>query len=629
MESYRCFPFAAVCGQERVKKALILNVINPNIGGVLISGEKGTAKSTLVRGLANIIGDRAVINLPLNITEDRLVGSVDINKAIQYGRKELEEGILKKAHHQFLYIDEVNLLSAYIVNILLEVASTGVNIIEREGISYQHDSKFSLIGSMNPEEGTLGSQFIDRFGLYVETKGEEDLNIRLEIMKRRLAYEKNPEGFCKSWAVASKAVEMNIREATNLLNYVRITEADYQLASDIGKEGRCAGHRAEIILIEAARAIAAFNKRTYITQEDMKEASFYVLPHRMREQVSIEEVIEKNKASDSLAENRAEESHHQNHSGEIDSSADKPISNGDYDGDSEHGDSSAEGSVSSHTVEDIEAFGEDLSMDMVWQSRFAVKGSGKRNKVKTDSKEGRYIRYRIPKGRPKDIAFDATFRIAACSQGGRNREGLSLVIRSGDIREKVREKHTGATILFVVDASGSMGAKRRMGAVKGAVLSLLNDAYQKRDNVGIIAFRKDGADTLLNITRSVDLAQKCLTNLPTGGKTPLASGLYKAYELLKIDRIKNADALQYIVLVSDGKGNVPLFSENAIEDAYHVGEKIRNENIKSMVLDTENGYIQLGFAKKLAEKMDSAYIKMNHISSKEIEDNVKGFIRTV
>ncbi len=237
------------------------------------------------------------------------------------------------------------------------------------------------------------------------------------------------------------------------------------------------------------------------------------------------------------------------------------------------------------------------------------------------------MKYRLPKGKTRDIAFDATIRIAACHQKNRNKGTLAVRVNAEDIREKVREKRTGATILFAVDASGSMGAQKRMGAVKGAVLSLLNDAYQKRDSVGIIAFREDKAEVLLNITRSVDLAQRCLKSLPTGGKTPLAIGLERSYEILKTERIKNPDVLQYLILVSDGKANISIKSDNPLQESLAIAEKIRYEGIKSMVIDTESGYIQFGFAKDLADKMESKYLKLENLSQEDIKFNVKELIQ--
>lgn len=633
MNTYNCFPFAAVCGQEKVKKALILAVINPRIGGVLLSGEKGTAKSTLVRGLAQIMADTELINLPLNITEDRLVGSIDMGKAIQYGQKELEEGLLRKAHNQFLYVDEVNLLSPHIAGILLEVASTGINTIEREGISCSHPARFVLVGSMNPEEGVLSPQFLDRFGLYTEVRGEMEITARAEIMQRRLAYEKNPQAFWAQWQEASQALSNQIQRSKEILEEVQVPEEGYKLAAELAKTGRCAGHRAEIILVETARALAALAQRTELIADDIREAATYVLPHRLREPLIIEEVMTREpemsreegdspeeSAGDPEGEERDPEQDEEGPEERRDPEPEKPEDRAIETGMSEM-------TAASEKIEGIEKHGETLSLQILPGNKLAPQGSGKRNKVRTDSRQGRYVRYRLAHGPLQDIAFDATFRAAAGKQAYRDKGELALAVKAEDLREKVREKRTGATLLFVVDASGSMGAQRRMGAVKGAILSLLNDAYQKRDSIGMIAFRKDGAEVLLNITRSVDLAQKCLETLPTGGKTPLAAGLAKAYELLKVERIKNPDALQYIILVSDGKANLPLFGEHALKDAMTIGKKIRHEGIRSMVLDTENGYMQFGFAKELADAMGSVHLKLQNITKAEIEGKVKHVLK--
>ena len=614
-----CFPFLAVKGQERIKKALILNVINPKIGGVLISGEKGTAKSTLVRGLSNILSDIRVVNLPLNVTEDRLVGSIDIKKAIDEGKKGLDSGILKDAHNQILYIDEVNLLSEYIVNILLEVTSSKTNNVQREGISVSHPSDFILIGSMNPEEGILRSQFIDRFGLYVEAISEDDRDTRTEIIKRRLEYEKNPKLYCKKWQKENENLKLMMYKSKEILKSIKISKENFEFAASISKEGRCAGHRAEIILIETSRAIAALNSNSVIEEDYIKEAATYVLPHRLREEICIDEITsEQNEPSISNDYNQDAE----NHNDEIQEN----INN--LDGRSlENKNESSLGEEIEDNIEDIQEINEKLTINVAFDVKKDVKGSGKRNKVKTDIKQGRYIKYKIPHGKINDIAIDATLRIAACSQKKRQNNGLAINIKTEDLREKVREKRTGAIILFLVDASGSMGAKKRMGAVKGAVLSLLNDAYQKRDSVGVMAFRKDSADVLLNITRSVDLAQKCLKDISTGGKTPLALGLYKAYEILRTNKIKNKDALQYLVIVSDGKANVGLKTNNCLEDALSIAENIKADGIKSMVIDTESGYIQYGFAKELSKKLDSSYVKISNINKFEIESSIKDLIK--
>ncbi|MBE6064239.1 cobaltochelatase subunit CobN [Clostridium cochlearium] len=283
MERNYVYPFAAVIGQEKVKKALILNVINPSIGGVLISGEKGTAKSTLVRGLANLMKNMQVIDLPLNVTEDKLLGTIDIEKAIVKGERSFESGILKKAHGNILYVDEVNLLSEHIVNCLLEVSASGVNHVEREGISFKHPSNFVLVGTMNPEEGNLRSQFLDRFGLYLDVKGSMDLSERKEIIKRRLKYEENPVDYINVWKEETEKLLNKILKAKNCLKKVKVSESVMNIAAQISNEANCSGHRAELVIVETAKAISAFDNRKNITIEDVKEAAELALPHRMRE----------------------------------------------------------------------------------------------------------------------------------------------------------------------------------------------------------------------------------------------------------------------------------------------------------------------------------------------------------
>lgn len=614
-----CFPFSAIFGQDRVKKALILNLVNPNIGGVLISGEKGTGKSTIVRGLSNISKSKAVVELPLNITEDRLVGSIDLKKAIVHGEKGFEKGILYRAHNQILYIDEINLLSEHIVNILLEVMSREVNVVEREGISYSHPSKFILIGSMNPEEGILRPQLLDKFGLYVEVKGVMDIEDRMDIVRRCMDYENSPVEFSLSWMEENNIIEEKIDVAKEVIQDIEIDDDSLSFAVSLAEEGNCAGHRGEIVLIETAKAIAALDQRKFITKKDIEEAASFVLPHRLKEAMTLETKAEPStnrKAEDRENDNVSSENNH-NETNCVNSNQERPL---EREGDLEDEEEIKE------SIDDIVETNKPLSINIDFTDKVSNEGSGKRSKVKTNTHKGRYIKYTFPKDKVKDIAFDATLRSAVSKQKNRDKNGLAICIKEEDLREKVREKQTGATILFAVDASGSMGARRRMGAVKGAVLSLLNDAYQKRDNIGIVVFRKDKAEVMLNITRSVDLAEKCLRNLPTGGKTPLAAGLYISYQILKTDKIKNPDSLQYLIVVSDGKANVPLKTNNPLQDAFDLGEKIRNEGIKTMVIDTEDNYIEYGFSKDLAEKMDSDYIKITQISKTDVETSVKSLL---
>lgn len=637
------YPFAAVIGQDEVKKALILNIINPSIGGVLISGEKGTAKSTVVRGLAQLMQDMKVVDLPLNITEDRLVGTIDIEEAITKGERNFQPGILKKAHKNILYIDEVNLLSEHIVNCLLEVSSLGINTVEREGISYRHKSKFVLVGTMNPEEGNLRSQFLDRFGLYLDVKGSNNVVERKEIIRRRLKYEENPIEYINEWKDESNKILNKILKGKEYLKKVEVSENVMKLAVEFSKKANCSGHRAELVIIETAKAIAAFENRKNITANDIKEAAKLALPHRVREvppknesqenydedQESDDDNLEKNEDENNQGDNKEQtetenntESQDFNQKEDDKNNRDEDTSNGKESLENEEK-KDKENSSENDVVDDIGRIFTAKSLNIHTMDRKKRRGSGKRSRTKTDLAQGRYIRYTFSKEKPKDIAFDATLRAAAPYQKVREKHGLAVAIGKNDFREKVREKRTGSTILFIVDASGSMGAKKRMAAVKGAIVSLLTDAYQKRDKVGMIAFRKKEAEVLLGITRSVELAEKSLKTLPTGGKTPLASGLSKGYEILKAHKKKDPDMVPVMVLVSDGRANSSKSEGDPFKEAINMANIISKEGIQTIVIDTEQDFIKLGLAKEIAQAMDAEYYKLEDLEAGEIAGAIR------
>lgn len=638
------FPFAAVMGQEMVKKALILNLINPQIGGVLLAGEKGTAKSTLVRNLGQIAPNMEVVDLPLNATEDRVIGSIDIEKTISLGKRAFGSGILKKADGNILYIDEVNLLSEHIVNSILEVAASGVNHIEREGISIEHPARFVLIGTMNPEEGFLRSQFLDRFGLYVAVEGSKNSVERKEIIKRRLAFEHNTAGFVKTWEGNTEMLKNQIQEARKNLAAVKISETVFKLTADIVNKAYCAGNRAELVMIETARALAALAGRQNINIDDIKEAAELALPHRKREKPNDPQEPQQNDQSDEAPEEQPEENQQDDQEDEQNDAGDdsedqsqpeaseSPETGADETDDNDADDADKEESEPpeqpdlNELLDQIDAIGrtfmiKNLNIKAVDHKK--RKGEGKRIKTKTDAKKGQYIKSAIPRNKINDLAFDATLRAAAPYQRVREDNGLALIIKTEDLREKLREKRTGSTIVFVVDASGSMGAKKRMETVKGAVVSLLTDAYQKRDRVGLVSFRKKDAEVLLNITRSVDMAEKCLRDLPTGGKTPLAAGLLKGYQVIKNEQRKNKDLLPILVLVSDGRTNAALMAGDPFTEAQEMGRRIAGEGIQTIVVDTEVEFIKLGLAKQLAAAMGARYYRIEDLEADVLAEAVR------
>lgn len=595
------FPFVAVEGQEKLKKALLLNYINPKIGGLLIRGEKGTAKSTLVRALGELFPERKFINMPLHITEDNLLGSLDVEKTIRFGRKIFQEGLLQKVHGGILYIDEINLLGESILAILLEVLSRGRCYIEREGFSLSYDSEFVLIGSMNPEELELKASLIDKFGLYVEVEGSKDILERMNIIKKCLDYERNPEFFSKQYKEEERVLKQKIEQARNKLKEIQVQETIMNMAVRMVEEANTEGNRAEIILLETAKAIAAFDKRSYLNFEDMKEAATYVLVHRRRKERKTEELFkrspEEQEKERTLEEVQAQE---EQQGMEREQEFVPP----------------KEKEESTFSIGDTFAVKELVHKKTLHLKK--RRGSGKRLKTTTFLKQGRDIKSGFPKRKMEDFAFAATIRAAAPHQKRREKKFVKISIQKEDIRIKIREKRIGTHILFVVDSSGSMGAKKRMRAVKGAIFSLLQDAYEKRDKVALVAFRKKSAEELLSMTRSIELAKKQLQNLATGGKTPLAEGLFKAYQLIRQLKKKDGEIYPLLVLISDGRANISLHGRDPIEESLEMARKIKKEGISSVVIDTEEGFTLLEMAKNISEAMGAEYYRLENIQAEDM-----------
>lgn len=629
------FPFVAVEGQDKVKKALLLNVINEKIGGLLINGEKGTAKSTLVRGLGKILSDKKIINLPLNITEDNLVGSIDIEKTLKSGKKFFQEGLLKKCHGNILYIDEVNLLGESIISTILEVMSREKNYVEREGISFSHPTKFILVGTMNPEEGDLRPQLLDKFGLYVNAVSSENILERVNIVKKRLLYEEDPLKFSNSYSEDEKLLKENIMHAREKLKIIKVSEQIMNIAVKIVEEANCLGNRAEIILIETAKAIAAFDKRTYLNIDDLKEAASFVLPHRTnpKNETISNNQENQNSTTDNNIDNKTENTNdresieeNSNLSNSFHDNRENTV-NEEENNKKMNLEKKEKNQNSLDTTEENFDIGEIFKTKNIFLSEtkdsHKRNGTGKRCKTRSSSLQGRYIKSTIVKGKIKDFALDASIRAAAPFQHNKTDNSLMIEIRKEHIRVKQRERRTGISILFVVDSSGSMGVKKRMEAVKGAILSLLKDAYEKRDRVGMVSFRRDRAEELLPFTRSIDLAQKKLEKLSTGGKTPLAEALRKAYNIVKKEVKKDKKSLPVIIFLSDGKANFSLYGKDPIAESLELAKKIRNEKIKCVVIDTEEGFIKLELAKTLSENMGADYYKLDNIKTEDLVQFVK------
>lgn len=657
------YPFTAIVGQERMKKALILNIINPKVGGVLIRGEKGTAKSTAVRALANLLPEIEVVegckfrcnphnmhemceeclekvktgilsissdkmkvtDLPVSATEDRVVGTLDIEHAIKKGEKRFEPGVLALAHRGILYVDEINLLDDHLVDVLLDSAAMGINTVEREGISFSHPANFVLVGTMNPEEGELRPQLLDRFGLCVDIKGIRDVTRRVELIKYRLRYETDPEAFAASWQAVESELCEQILLAQKLISEVRISDNMLELISQICVDMGVDGHRADITMMKTSITLAAFNGRTDVLEEDVKEAAELVLSHRMRskpfdnhsdKQDKLDESIEKHREKQKKNEKERNKQEHQKqeHKENPEMSHEQPE---EQQPDNPQDQTGGQPNASSETVF---AMGESYQIKQFAPEfhRSNRKGSGRRSKTLTGSKQGRYIKSAIPHEKTTDLAFDATLRAAAPFQSVRENNGNAIIIHSSDFRKKIREKKIGNLVLFIVDASGSMGAQQRMVASKGAVLSMLLDAYQKRDKVGLIAFKGESAELLLPPTSSVELAQKHLQEMPTGGKTPLSHGLMKGYETIQAELRRDPDTCPFMVLISDGRANVSMNGESPFQETISIASLFRDQGIQSAVIDTESSMIKFGLAQEVSNALGARYLALEDLKADSI-----------
>ena len=624
------YPFTAIVGQEKAKKALLLNLICPQIGGALLSGQKGTAKSTLIRSLEQLMVDIKVKTIPLSATEDRVVGTVNIEEALLNGKQVYEPGILAEAHENILYIDEVNLLPDSIVSTVLDAASMAVNNIEREGLSYSHSCEFILFGSMNPEEGDMKPQILDRFGFFAELTGSMNKEERIEIIKRRIAYEENPIEFNKQFEKEDKELVKKVDIAKKMFKEVVISDDLIELIAKLNLEAFAAGHRGDIALTLGAMANAAFNRRKNVNLEDVKELADLALPHRFRNppQDFKDTTPEENEECPEDQPDNQSETHEdgdtqeQEQTEELLPEVSEDLSE-EIDNESNEGRGEEENTSQEEQFEIGDVFKVRDILGDAFSKRMTSGGCGRRNKTVSSTRIGRYIRYRIPKGKVTDVAFDATLRSAAPYQNSRERGDLFISIKREDIREKVREKRVGSTIIFLVDASGSMGVERRMVEAKGAILSLLKDAYQNRDSVGMMTFRGNNAEMILSPTRSIDLAYKKLGDIKVGGKTPLALGIKSSVDLIRGLKAKKSDIQPILIIISDGRGNVPLTEKNLIEEIQGISIDASREKIKFMVIDTETGFLKLELAKKMAENLNATYFKLDEMRDGELAEKIK------
>ncbi len=666
------YPFTAIIGQEPMKTALLLNAVDPSIGGVLISGHKGTGKSTAVRALGQILpeieivegcpfncspddsdamedeclerftrGEKLprtkrsmpVVELPLSATEDRVVGTLHIEHALRTGKRRFEPGLLAAANRGILYVDEVNLLDDHLVDMLLDAASSGVNIVEREGISFSHPSRFILIGTMNPEEGELRPQFLDRFGLCVKVKGLDDINERKEVIRQRIAFEQNPEGFLKKWYEFEKVVAGQILYARKILPNIRMPDEMLEMAVRLSTEVEVHGHRSDITILKAARALAALLEKDEVQRRHIADAAGFVLPHRISTPLSSPQALDEklNAALVRIVEDAP--------AGKEEIQSEYLLDEIDRQTPSAHGASNINALFSLFKKKEKEKMfdaDESVCVADIEIEELKTRGSavGRRTRVRTTSHSGRYVRA-VPLREGEcsfDVAVDATLRASLVRQaqtGGEPPPSVSIIPE--DLRKKVRTRPRNTLIIFAVDASDSMGSGTfaRMAAAKGSVIALLTGAYQKRNRVGLVAFRNECAQVLLSPTSSITLAKDRLRQLPTGGATPFSDGLMKAWQLVKTERAKDPDIKPILVVISDGDANVPLESgrilsdRKVLEEVCGLARQIQKDQIHSIAIDTKPRSERSDRMQRIAESLGATYHHIDRLRAKNVIEAVQ------
>jgi magnesium chelatase subunit D len=624
------FPFSAIVAMDDMRLALILNAISPAIGGVLVRGEKGTAKSTAVRALTAVLppvevvagcrfscspaapdpqcpdgphpaGAQAqtratrLVELPVGATEDRLTGSLDVGRALTEGVTSFQPGLLAAAHRGVLYVDEVNLLHDHLVDLLLDAAALGTSYVERDGVSVQHAARFLLVGTMNPEEGELRPQLLDRFGLTVEAVAPRDPATRAEVVRRRMAFDADPATFTARFADEEMQIAASIVAAQARLSSVVVDDAVLTRIAEVCASFGVDGLRADIVIARAAAAHAAWRGATAVSREDIRAAARLALPHRRRRNPFDAPGLDEQQLDDALGEDGPDdEPDPQPPDAGPGEDGNPPPPNG-------QAPTEAPGAGGRESVAATGATFRARRLEVPGKGHGA---SGRRSRAYTDG--GHTVGARPPQSVLRDLHLTATLMASAPHQVRRGRAGPGLVLDRADLRERRREGRESNLVLFLVDASGSMAARRRMEAVKGAVLSLLLDAYQRRDKVGLVCFRGAGAQLLLPPTSSVDAAARRLATMPTGGQTPLTAGLTEAHATLRRERLRDPQRRPLLVVVTDGR-------HTAGGDPQAVALRLRHDGVASVVVDCESGPVRLRLAGALAQALGGEYLSLNDL----------------
>ncbi|SCF30941.1 magnesium chelatase subunit D [Micromonospora echinospora] len=678
MLTVRSYPFSAVVGMDDMALALSLCAVSPGIGGVLVRGEKGTAKSTAVRALTALLPPVEVVagcrfscdpaaadprcpdgphpepvaaqvrparlvELPVGASEDRVLGALHLERALSEGVTAYDPGLLAGAHRGLLYVDEVNLLHDHLVDVLLDAAAMGRATVEREGVSVTHAARFVLVGTMNPEEGELRPQLLDRFGLTVEVAASRDPQVRAEVMRRRLAYEADPDAFAARYADADAALGERVAEARALLPKVELDDDTVLRIAALCAAAQVDGMRADLVIARTAMAHAAWCGRTDVQVGDVRVAARLALPHRRRRNPFDPPQQDEAELERALHEAGLDEPPPPPEDPEPPEGPDGPGGPDDPDGPEDPGGPGGAGPDDSTTGDETPPDGQRTGGEpspsgsgpaadtpptpagAPYRARLlTVAGTGagtagRRSAAVTSV--GRTVGTVRPNGpasgRPHLVA---TLRAAAPHQRARGRRGPGVLVRPGDVRLPVRQGRESNLILFCVDASGSMGARQRIGAVKAAVLSLLLDAYQRRDKVGLVTFRATDAELTLPPTSSVDVAAARLEALPTGGRTPLAEGLLRAREVLRVEAIRDPRRRPLLVVVTDGRATA---GPEALSRAMRSARLLAADGVPAVVVDCEQGRIRMRLAAELAATLAGEHLPLSDVAAPTLTQAVR------
>jgi magnesium chelatase subunit D len=643
------YPFTAIVGQEEMKLALLLNVVDPLIGGILIMGHRGTGKSTAVRALSDLLPQITVVaecpyncdpndvcddcsqrsevttkqtavpvvELPLGATEDRVCGTIDIERALTAGRKAFDPGLLARANRGFLYIDEVNLLEDHLVDLLLDVAVTGINKVEREGVSVEHPASFVLIGSGNPEEGELRPQLLDRFGLHAEVITENYLQNRVDIVERREGYDRDRDAFCKSYDADQEQLRKRITRARANLSRTTVDRIVLEKIAQLCADLKIDGHRGELTILRAARALAAFEGRKAVTETHVKRVSAMALRHRLRrdalDETATSEQVQQ--AVDEVFPNPPQPQRSSGNGGGDNQNLDRP---GKTNKDAPRQRRSASGSSSRPNEADVlsppavEKKSSELLLDKQMNTDRGQKSRSESRrasgaKAALAQRRGRYTRAVAFKSPGARIAIDATLRALV---------GLDTSLREA-LRYKQLKHKQGRLFIFAIDASGSMAANR-IARAKSTILKLLRKSYLNRDSVAIVSFHGTTANVDLPPSRSILRARRVLDSLRMGGSTPLGLGLVTTIELLELVGSKFGESV--VLLFTDGRSNVPLRRGGLNLRAYRqvkIESELRELTValtrtkaRVVVVDTQKEFESAEETRRLAGILRAGFVKI-------------------